>query len=139
MLRCVQGQAVHLKPLRRVSEADSPTLCSLQLIIDTPTSPVTSGLPLFFVITVTAIKQVSSADAGREEEGPTEGLLRGPRVIHSRVCWLVAASSRDIRLTSKVHFCNWFRWTLELKQGRLNNLVLICCPEYPRRNLSSSR
>ncbi|KAF5909224.1 putative phospholipid-transporting ATPase IH isoform X1, partial [Clarias magur] len=28
-----------------------------QLIIDTPTSPITSGLPLFFVITVTAIKQ----------------------------------------------------------------------------------
>ncbi|KAG8521155.1 LOW QUALITY PROTEIN: putative phospholipid-transporting ATPase IH, partial [Galemys pyrenaicus] len=28
-----------------------------RLIIDTPTSPVTSGLPLFFVITVTAIKQ----------------------------------------------------------------------------------
>jgi hypothetical protein len=27
-------------------------------MIDTPTSPVTSGLPLFFVITVTAIKQV---------------------------------------------------------------------------------
>lgn len=34
-----------------------PILAS-QLIIDTPTSPVTSGLPLFFVITVTAIKQV---------------------------------------------------------------------------------
>lgn len=31
----------------------------LQLMIDTPTSPITSGLPLFFVITVTAIKQVS--------------------------------------------------------------------------------
>lgn len=31
---------------------------SLQLIIDTPTSPITSGLPLFFVITVTAVKQV---------------------------------------------------------------------------------
>lgn len=31
---------------------------SLQLIIDTPTSPITSGLPLIFVITVTAIKQV---------------------------------------------------------------------------------
>ena len=30
-------------------------------MIDTPTSPVTSGLPLFFVITVTAIKQVSTA------------------------------------------------------------------------------
>lgn len=32
--------------------------CFFQLMIDTPTSPVTSGLPLFFVITVTAIKQV---------------------------------------------------------------------------------
>jgi len=32
----------------------------LQLIIDTPTSPVTSGLPLLFVITVTAIKQVGN-------------------------------------------------------------------------------
>lgn len=31
---------------------------SLQVIVDTPTSPVTSGLPLFFVITVTAVKQV---------------------------------------------------------------------------------
>lgn len=29
-------------------------------MIDTPTSPVTSGLPLFFVITVTAIKQVTN-------------------------------------------------------------------------------
>eukprot|EP00064_Thunnus_orientalis_P002095 superscaffoldBa00000145_g2102 len=28
-----------------------------KVIVDTPTSPVTSGLPLFFVITVTAIKQ----------------------------------------------------------------------------------
>uniref|UniRef100_A0A8D1IKL3 Phospholipid-transporting ATPase n=2 Tax=Sus scrofa TaxID=9823 RepID=A0A8D1IKL3_PIG len=32
-------------------------IVSAKLIIDTPTSPVTSGLPLFFVITVTAIKQ----------------------------------------------------------------------------------
>ncbi|PNI38204.1 ATP11A isoform 4 [Pan troglodytes] len=32
-------------------------IVSSKLIIDTPTSPVTSGLPLFFVITVTAIKQ----------------------------------------------------------------------------------
>ncbi|MED6245889.1 putative phospholipid-transporting ATPase IH, partial [Ataeniobius toweri] len=29
----------------------------IEVIVDTPTSPVTSGLPLFFVITVTAIKQ----------------------------------------------------------------------------------
>ncbi|KAA0721925.1 putative phospholipid-transporting ATPase IH [Triplophysa tibetana] len=32
-------------------------IISSKLIIDTPTSPMTSGLPLFFVITVTAIKQ----------------------------------------------------------------------------------
>ncbi|KAG9492249.1 hypothetical protein GDO78_000654 [Eleutherodactylus coqui] len=32
-------------------------IVSSKLIIDTPTSPITSGLPLFFVITVTAIKQ----------------------------------------------------------------------------------
>ncbi|MGH0138058.1 UNVERIFIED_CONTAM: hypothetical protein FKN15_026035 [Acipenser sinensis] len=32
-------------------------IVSSKLIIDTPTSPVTSGLPLFFVITVTAVKQ----------------------------------------------------------------------------------
>lgn len=36
----------------------SKAFLSLQVIVDTPTSPVTSGIPLFFVITVTAIKQV---------------------------------------------------------------------------------
>lgn len=40
------------------STSSSSCFFPLQLIIDTPTSPVTSGLPLFFVITVTAIKQV---------------------------------------------------------------------------------
>lgn len=73
----VQGQPVHLEPLRSVSEGDSTTLSSLQLIIDTPTSPVTSGLPLFFVITVTAIKQVSFGDAGGGEQGPAGCPLRG--------------------------------------------------------------
>ncbi|KAK2083975.1 Phospholipid-transporting ATPase IG [Saguinus oedipus] len=32
-------------------------IVSSKVTVDTPTSPVTSGLPLFFVITVTAIKQ----------------------------------------------------------------------------------
>lgn len=70
----LQGQPVRPEPLRRVSENDSTVLFSLQLIIDTPTSPVTSGLPLFFVITVTAIKQVSLT--GRKDDGPTESLLQ---------------------------------------------------------------
>lgn len=74
--RC-PGPTSPSRALRSVSEGDSTTLSSLQLIIDTPTSPVTSGLPLFFVITVTAIKQVSFGDAGGEEEGPTECLLWG--------------------------------------------------------------
>ncbi|ETE61089.1 putative phospholipid-transporting ATPase IG, partial [Ophiophagus hannah] len=35
----------------------SNQIVSSKVIVDTPTSPVTSGLPLFFVITITAIKQ----------------------------------------------------------------------------------
>uniref|UniRef100_A0A7N6AYC1 Phospholipid-transporting ATPase n=1 Tax=Anabas testudineus TaxID=64144 RepID=A0A7N6AYC1_ANATE len=42
---------------RRVANFYFLIIFLVQLIIDTPTSPVTSGLPLFFVITVTAIKQ----------------------------------------------------------------------------------
>lgn len=72
----VQGQPVRLEPSEAFLKVTPPP-SSLQLIIDTPTSPVTSGLPLFFVITVTAIKQVSFGDAGGEEEGPTECLLWG--------------------------------------------------------------
>lgn len=63
------SSAVHTfpPPLSIVPSSTSslPPLCpfSSQLIIDTPTSPVTSGLPLFFVITVTAIKQVKRTQA----------------------------------------------------------------------------
>ncbi|XP_078787463.1 phospholipid-transporting ATPase IH isoform X11 [Oryzias latipes] len=42
---------------RRVANFYFLIIFLVQLIIDTPTSPVTSGLPLFFVIIVTAIKQ----------------------------------------------------------------------------------
>ncbi|CAB1346443.1 unnamed protein product, partial [Coregonus sp. 'balchen'] len=42
---------------RRIANFYFLLIFLVQLIIDTPTSPVTSGLPLFFVITVTAIKQ----------------------------------------------------------------------------------
>ncbi|OXB80590.1 UNVERIFIED_CONTAM: hypothetical protein H355_014933 [Colinus virginianus] len=43
-------------------------IVSSKLIIDTPTSPVTSGLPLLFVITVTAIKQVGDIVMVKEDE-----------------------------------------------------------------------
>ncbi|KAK9401776.1 putative phospholipid-transporting ATPase IH [Crotalus adamanteus] len=42
---------------RRIANFYFLIIFLVQLIIDTPTSPVTSGLPLFFVIIVTAIKQ----------------------------------------------------------------------------------
>ncbi|KAI1234928.1 hypothetical protein IHE44_0003316 [Lamprotornis superbus] len=43
---------------RRIANFYFLIIFLVQVIVDTPTSPVTSGLPLFFVITVTAIKQV---------------------------------------------------------------------------------
>ncbi|XP_072897346.1 phospholipid-transporting ATPase IF isoform X2 [Hemitrygon akajei] len=42
---------------RRIANFYFLVIFLVQLMIDTPTSPFTSGLPLFFVITVTAIKQ----------------------------------------------------------------------------------
>ncbi|XP_020820884.1 phospholipid-transporting ATPase IH isoform X1 [Phascolarctos cinereus] len=42
---------------RRIANFYFLIIFLVQLIIDTPTSPVTSGLPLFFVIAVTAVKQ----------------------------------------------------------------------------------
>uniref|UniRef100_UPI00358ECF14 phospholipid-transporting ATPase IF isoform X2 n=1 Tax=Myxine glutinosa TaxID=7769 RepID=UPI00358ECF14 len=42
---------------RRIGNMYFLMIFLVQVIIDSPTSPVTSGLPLFFVITVTAIKQ----------------------------------------------------------------------------------
>uniref|UniRef100_A0A8I3W721 Phospholipid-transporting ATPase n=1 Tax=Callithrix jacchus TaxID=9483 RepID=A0A8I3W721_CALJA len=42
---------------RRIANFYFLIIFLVQVTVDTPTSPVTSGLPLFFVITVTAIKQ----------------------------------------------------------------------------------
>ncbi|KAG7274157.1 hypothetical protein CRUP_013691 [Coryphaenoides rupestris] len=42
---------------RRIANFYFIIIFLVQLMIDTPTSPITSGLPLFFVITVTAVKQ----------------------------------------------------------------------------------
>ncbi|KAG7255888.1 hypothetical protein CRUP_004320 [Coryphaenoides rupestris] len=53
---------------RRIANFYFLLIFLVQLIIDTPTSPVTSGLPLFFVITVTAIKQVGDVVVVKEDE-----------------------------------------------------------------------
>ncbi|XP_073214510.1 phospholipid-transporting ATPase IG isoform X4 [Lepidochelys kempii] len=42
---------------RRIANFYFLIIFLVQVIVDTPTSPITSGLPLFFVIIVTAIKQ----------------------------------------------------------------------------------
>uniref|UniRef100_A0A8C7UF60 Phospholipid-transporting ATPase n=1 Tax=Oncorhynchus mykiss TaxID=8022 RepID=A0A8C7UF60_ONCMY len=47
---------------RRIANFYFLIIFLVQVIVDTPTSPVTSGLPLFFVITVTAIKQVRNGN-----------------------------------------------------------------------------
>ena len=62
------------------------------------------------------------------------------RRVPQRLCYRGCVSSKAaLGSPLKVHVCNWFRWILELKQGRLYNSVLICCPESSRRNLSLSR
>ncbi|XP_059577048.1 phospholipid-transporting ATPase IH isoform X3 [Alligator mississippiensis] len=53
---------------RRIANFYFLIIFLVQLIIDTPTSPVTSGLPLLFVITVTAIKQVGDIVMVKEDE-----------------------------------------------------------------------
>uniref|UniRef100_A0A8C9QQW2 Phospholipid-transporting ATPase n=1 Tax=Scleropages formosus TaxID=113540 RepID=A0A8C9QQW2_SCLFO len=53
---------------RRIANFYFLIIFLVQLIIDTPTSPITSGLPLFFVITVTAIKQVGDIVLVKEDE-----------------------------------------------------------------------
>ncbi|GAB5566488.1 phospholipid-transporting ATPase IG isoform X6 [Prionailurus iriomotensis] len=54
---------------RRIANFYFLIIFLVQLIIDTPTSPVTSGLPLFFVITVTAIKQDNHSASSRGNQG----------------------------------------------------------------------
>uniref|UniRef100_A0A673CM95 Phospholipid-transporting ATPase n=1 Tax=Sphaeramia orbicularis TaxID=375764 RepID=A0A673CM95_9TELE len=66
----------------------------VQLMIDTPTSPVTSGLPLFFVITVTAIKQ------GYEDwlRHKADNEVNGAPVFVVRSGSLVQTRSKNIRV-----------------------------------------
>uniref|UniRef100_A0A8C6P075 Phospholipid-transporting ATPase n=1 Tax=Nothobranchius furzeri TaxID=105023 RepID=A0A8C6P075_NOTFU len=69
-------------------------MCLFQLMIDTPTSPVTSGLPLFFVITVTAIKQ------GYEDwlRHKADNEVNGAPVFVVRSGCLVQTRSKNIRV-----------------------------------------
>ncbi|KAB0390465.1 hypothetical protein E2I00_019935, partial [Balaenoptera physalus] len=64
------------------------------LMIDTPTSPITSGLPLFFVITVTAIKQ------GYEDwlRHNSDNEVNGAPVYVVRSGGLVKTRSKNIRV-----------------------------------------
>uniref|UniRef100_A0A8D1Q498 Phospholipid-transporting ATPase n=1 Tax=Sus scrofa TaxID=9823 RepID=A0A8D1Q498_PIG len=61
---------------RRVANFYFLIIFLVQLMIDTPTSPITSGLPLFFVITVTAIKQVGDiVRVAKDEVFPADLVL----------------------------------------------------------------
>ncbi|XP_036304480.1 phospholipid-transporting ATPase IF isoform X7 [Pipistrellus kuhlii] len=69
-------------------------IISSKLMIDTPTSPITSGLPLFFVITVTAIKQ------GYEDwlRHNSDNEVNGAPVYVVRSGGLVKTRSKNIRV-----------------------------------------
>ncbi|MFT7810943.1 putative phospholipid-transporting ATPase IF isoform X2 [Arapaima gigas] len=79
---------------RRIANFYFLIIFLVQLMIDTPTSPVTSGLPLFFVITVTAIKQ------GYEDwlRHKADNEVNGAPVIVVRSGSLVQTRSKSIRV-----------------------------------------
>uniref|UniRef100_A0A8C5EY96 Phospholipid-transporting ATPase n=1 Tax=Gouania willdenowi TaxID=441366 RepID=A0A8C5EY96_GOUWI len=79
---------------RRIANFYFLIIFLVQLMIDTPTSPVTSGLPLFFVITVTAIKQ------GYEDwlRHKADNEVNGAPVFVVRSGSLVQTRSRNIRV-----------------------------------------
>ncbi|KAM6962548.1 phospholipid-transporting ATPase IF [Aplochiton taeniatus] len=79
---------------RRIANFYFLIIFLVQLMIDTPTSPVTSGLPLFFVITVTAIKQ------GYEDwlRHNADNEVNGAPVFVVRSGSLVQTRSKNIRV-----------------------------------------
>ncbi|CAL1593341.1 unnamed protein product [Knipowitschia caucasica] len=79
---------------RRIANFYFLIIFLVQLMIDTPTSPVTSGLPLFFVITVTAIKQ------GYEDwlRHKADNEVNGAPVYVVRSGSLVQTRSKNIRV-----------------------------------------
>uniref|UniRef100_A0A8C2ZWV8 Phospholipid-transporting ATPase n=1 Tax=Cyclopterus lumpus TaxID=8103 RepID=A0A8C2ZWV8_CYCLU len=79
---------------RRIANFYFLIIFLVQLMIDTPTSPVTSGLPLFFVITVTAIKQ------GYEDwlRYKADNEVNGAPVFVVRSGSLVQTKSKNIRV-----------------------------------------
>nr|XP_054369940.1 phospholipid-transporting ATPase IF [Mirounga angustirostris] len=79
---------------RRVANFYFLIIFLVQLMIDTPTSPITSGLPLFFVITVTAIKQ------GYEDwlRHKSDNEVNGAPVYVVRSGGLVKTRSKNIRV-----------------------------------------
>nr|XP_015216248.1 PREDICTED: probable phospholipid-transporting ATPase IF isoform X3 [Lepisosteus oculatus] len=79
---------------RRIANFYFLIIFLVQLMIDTPTSPVTSGLPLFFVITVTAIKQ------GYEDwlRHKADNEVNGAPVYVVRSGGLVQTRSKNIRV-----------------------------------------
>ncbi|XP_014638638.1 PREDICTED: probable phospholipid-transporting ATPase IF isoform X1 [Ceratotherium simum simum] len=79
---------------RRVANFYFLIIFLVQLMIDTPTSPITSGLPLFFVITVTAIKQ------GYEDwlRHNSDNEVNGAPVYVVRSGGLVKTRSKNVRV-----------------------------------------
>ncbi|XP_064195014.1 phospholipid-transporting ATPase IF-like isoform X1 [Anguilla rostrata] len=73
---------------RRIANFYFLIIFLVQLMVDTPTSPVTSGLPLFFVIVVTAVKQGYEDwlrhKADNEVNGAPVFVVRSGSLVHTR-------------------------------------------------------
>ena len=94
-IRCgILFQKNLFEQFRRIANFYFLIIFLVQLMIDTPTSPITSGLPLFFVITVTAIKQ------GYEDwlRHKADNEVNGAPVYVVRSGGLVKTRSKNIRV-----------------------------------------
>eukprot|EP00069_Balaena_mysticetus_P013236 bmy_07997T0 len=96
---------------RRIANFYFLIIFLVQVTVDTPTSPVTSGLPLFFVITVTAIKQVGDVvEVQADETFPCDLILLSSCTIDG-TCYVTTASL-DGESNCKTHYA--VRDTIEL-------------------------
>ncbi|XP_023395229.1 phospholipid-transporting ATPase IG isoform X8 [Loxodonta africana] len=88
---------------RRIANFYFLIIFLVQVTVDTPTSPVTSGLPLFFVITVTAIKQVGDVvEVQADETFPCDLILLSSGTSDG-TCYVTTASL-DGESNCKTHY-----------------------------------
>ncbi|XP_055294187.1 phospholipid-transporting ATPase IG isoform X7 [Moschus berezovskii] len=118
---------------RRIANFYFLIIFLVQVTVDTPTSPITSGLPLFFVITVTAIKQVGDiVEVQADETFPCDLILLSSCTVDG-TCYVTTASL-DGESNCKTHYA--VRDTIELRTVEsIDNLRAAIECEQPQPDL----